>query len=360
MANLKLPGLIDIHTHMREPGAEQKEDWSSGTMAALAGGFTTILVMPNTQPAVIDLPSFEYALSKAQEKAHCDFALFLGASQAPPEGIWSIAPQTAGLKMYLDQTYGDLKLSGMEAWFPWFENWPQDVPLAVHAEGATLAAAILLAELYQRPLHVCHVSRREEILLIRKAKERGLPVTCEVTPHHLFLSTNDILRIGSGRSEVRPGLASPADQRALWDNLEVIDCFATDHAPHLLTEKDSLSHPPGFPGLETIVPLLLTAVHQGRLTLEDVITRLYQNPRRIFHIPEQIETFIAVDVDHAWQVPESGFFSRSDWSPFTGMPLMGRVEKVVLRGETTYQNEKILALPGSGQNCRNLSKEKEK
>ena len=101
-----------------------------------------------------------------------------------------------------------------------------------------MGAVIAMAALYHRPVHICHVSRRDEILLIRKAKEEGLPVTCEVTPHHLFLSEEDMPRLGEGRSQVRPDLTSKADQQALWENMDVIDCFATDHAPHLLREKD--------------------------------------------------------------------------------------------------------------------------
>ncbi len=117
--------------------------------------------------------------------------------------------------------------------------WPRGTCRScAHAEGRTLAAVILMAALYDRPVHLCHVSLREEILLIRAAKERGLQVTCEVAPHHLFLTQDDIPRLGAGRGEVRPRLATPADRQALWDNLEVIDCFATDHAPHTLAEKD--------------------------------------------------------------------------------------------------------------------------
>ena len=149
--------------------------------------------------------------------------------------------------MYLDQTYGPLRLDDMTLWQAHFERWPAHLPIVAHAESRTLAAVILLAALFDRPVHLAHVSLREEILLIRRAKERGLKVTCEVTPHHLFLSQADIPALGAGRSEVRPRLATPADVQALWDNLDVIDCFATDHAPHTAAEKDGPKPPPGFP-----------------------------------------------------------------------------------------------------------------
>ena len=116
-----------------------------------------------------------------------------------------------------------------------------------HAESRTLAAVILLAALFDRSVHLAHVSLAEEIVLIRRAKERGLKVTCEVAPHHLLLSQDDIPTLSFGRSEVRPRLATPADVQALWDNLDVIDCFATDHAPHTVAEKDGPSRRPAFP-----------------------------------------------------------------------------------------------------------------
>ena len=176
--------------------------------------------------------------------------------------------------MYLDQTYGPLRLDDMSLWMEHFKRWPRNLPIVAHAEGRTMAAVILLAAIYDRPIHIAHVSLREEILLIRAAKEKGIKVTCEVTPHHLFLTDEDIPQIGRGFSEVRPRLASPADQNALWQNLDVIDCFATDHAPHTVEEKSGDNPPPGFPGLETALPLFLTAVHEGRLTMDDLILRM--------------------------------------------------------------------------------------
>lgn len=348
----RLPGLTDVHVHLREPGATHKEDWDSGTAAALAGGVTTVLAMPNTQPAITDAGTLKIALDLAGKKARCDYAQYLGAAAENAEGAAALAPQVAGLKLYLDQTYGDLKLDDMSLWSPHFAAWPKTAPLAAHAEGKTLAAAILLAALYERPLHLCHVSRREEILLIKAAKEKGLAVTCEVCPHHLFLSEEDFPALGPGRSEVRPRLATPADLQALWDNLDVIDCFATDHAPHTLEEKDGANPPPGFPGLETLLPLLLTAVHEGRLTLDDLVARLYSNPRRIFGLPEQPDTYIEVDLDAEYEVHASEQHSRCGWTPFEGWKVKGRVARVVLRGQPAYRDGRVLAAPGSGRNVR--------
>jgi dihydroorotase-like cyclic amidohydrolase len=237
---LRLPGLIDPHVHVREPGATHKEDWDSATAAALAGGFTMILAMPNTKPPIFDGNTLEMALEAARQKARCDYAQYVGAGPDNAKAAAGLAEKAAGLKMYLDMTFGELRLDDMTLWMPHFQIWPKDRPLVVHAEGRSMAAALLMAAIYDRPVHVAHISRREEVLLIKAAKERGIKVTCEVTPHHLFLTA---LAASSperpGRTEVRPPLSTQADVDALWQNLDVVDCFATDHAPHTAAEKDS-------------------------------------------------------------------------------------------------------------------------
>ncbi len=349
---LELPGLIDPHVHLRDPGATHKEDWGSGTAAALAGGFTQVLAMPNTQPPVTDAPSLELALASAQKLAYCDYAQYIGAG---PDNVLSapaLAPRAAGLKLYLDQTYGPLRLDSMLLWGEHLKNWPHSAPIAAHAEGRTLAALILLASFYERPIHLCHVATREEILIIKAAKQRGMRVTCEVTPHHLFLSTADLPQIGAGRGEVRPRLAAPEDRQALWDNLEVIDCFASDHAPHTLTEKDGATPPPGYPGLETALPLYLTAVEQGRLSIEDIIARCYTNPRRIFNLPAQPDTRVEVDLDARRQLSAAGAFTRCAWTPFEGFPVTGCVRRVILRGREVYTDGRLTAPSGSGRPLR--------
>ena len=350
---IRLPGLIDPHVHLREPGATHKEDWDTGTAAALAGGFTTVLAMPNTKPPVTDAETLASTLEAARQKARCDYAQYLGAGAENVETAAALAPQAAGLKMYLDQTYGPLRLDDMTDWMAHFERWPRGLPIVAHAESRTLAAVILMAAMYDRPVHLAHVSLREEILLIREAKQRGLKVTCEVAPHHLFLTQDDIPTLGAGRSEVRPRLASAADRDALWENLSVIDCFATDHAPHTLEEKDSANPPPGFPGLETALPLLLTAVHEGRLTMDDLVMRIVTNPRHIFQVPEQPETWIEIDPEAEWEIHAAQAYTRCGWTPFEGWKVRGRVHRVVLRGVEAFKDGKLLAPPGSGKNIRN-------
>ena len=237
----------------------------------------------------------------------------------------------------------------MSLWRAHFEAWPQDRPLVAHAEGRTLAAAILMSALTDRPLHLAHVATREEILLIRAAKERGLKITCEVTPHHLFLTESDL---PGGWGEVRPRLATQRDVDALWENLDVIDCFATDHAPHTAVEKAGENPPPGFPGLEAALPLFLTAVHEGRLTLEDLIARMHTNVRRIFRLPEQPETWVEVDPDATAELTAKTMRTRAAWTPFEGRKVWGVVRRVVLRGETVFQEGQVTAPQGFGRRIR--------
>jgi carbamoyl-phosphate synthase/aspartate carbamoyltransferase/dihydroorotase len=252
--------------------------------------------------------------------------------------------------MYLDQTYGPLRLDEMTLWMEHFRHWPRNKPIVAHAEGRTLAAVVLMAAIFDRPVHLAHVSLREEILLIRAAKEKGIKITCEVTPHHLFLTNADIPAIGIGRSEVRPRLASQADQEALWANLDVIDIFATDHAPHTLEEKDDPNPPPGFPGLETALPLLLTAVHEGRLNMEDLVQKMVIKPRQLFKVKEQPETWVEVDTEAKWEIHASNTFTRCGWTPYEGRKVIGRVRQVHLRGKEAFHDGQIEAPCGFGKN----------
>jgi carbamoyl-phosphate synthase/aspartate carbamoyltransferase/dihydroorotase len=314
-----------------------------------------ILAMPNTKPPIFDVSTLDLALDAAQQKARCDYAQFLGAGPDNADILPNLASKAAGLKMYLDSTFGELRLDDMTLWMPHFEKFPKEYPIVLHSESRTMAAGILFAAIYDRPVHIAHISLKEEVLLIKAAKERGIRVTCEVCPHHLFLSKDDIPAISHGhpgRGEVRPRLATKEDVDSLWSNMDVIDCFATDHAPHTLTEKDSDNPPPGFPGLETLLPLLLSAVDDGRLTIDQIIEKSMINPRNIFHLPEQPETWVEVDENTDYEIRAADQFTRCGWTPFEGWKGKGKVKKVVLRGKTVFEEGKVLAEAGYGKNIR--------
>jgi carbamoyl-phosphate synthase/aspartate carbamoyltransferase/dihydroorotase len=357
---IRLPGLIDPHVHLREPGATHKEDYDSGTASALAGGVTLVLAMPNTKPPIFDEATLNQALAAAQVKARCDYAQYLGAGPDNAAEVARLAPKAAALKMYLDSTFGQLRLDDMTLWLEHFRLWPGVTPIVTHSESRSMAAALWMAQMFDKPIHIAHISLREEVLLIKAAKEHGVKVTCEVCPHHLFLTIppSPVGERGAGgeggRSEVRPRLATQADVDALWANLDVIDCFATDHAPHTLAEKDGENPPPGFPGLETLLPLLLTAVSESRLTIDDLIEKLYTNPRRIFKLPEQPETWVEVDENAEYELKAAGMHSRCGWTPFEGWKVKGQVRKVVLRGRTAFEDGQILVEPGFGRNIREI------
>jgi carbamoyl-phosphate synthase/aspartate carbamoyltransferase/dihydroorotase len=373
MTRLRLPGLIDAHVHLREPGYTHKEDFFTGTAAALAGGVTVVLDMPNTNPPTATPARLRDKARLAAAKAVCDVGLFVGATNTDADAYLPAAGHACGLKIYVSDTFGSLRIDTLELMHRLFRTWAEQAavdgyrrdgratglgPIAVHAEELMLPVCLALADLYGTPLHIVHVSRRGEIELIRAAKERGRTVTCEATPHHLFLSTEDLPRLGN-RGDMRPRLATPDDVAALWENLAYIDLFATDHAPHTLVEKGygplgeaaapPAAPPPGVPGVETMLPLLLTAVHEGRLSLDDVVLRLATNPRRIYGLPEQLDTWIEVDVDCAYTLDDAAQRTAVGWTPFAGKRVMGRVEQVVLRNTEVYTGGRLLAAPGSGR-----------
>lgn len=349
MAELILPGLIDVHTHLRVPGGEYKEDFATGTAAALAGGITTVLAMPNTGPPLTTPELLQETRKTASRHIRNDVGLFAGASPAHMDHLPACAPYAVGLKIYLNDTFGPLRVEDLPTLAACFERWPAGKLIAMHAEGQSLATGIGLAAAYDRPVHFCHISRRDEIELIATAKGRGLPVTCEVTPHHLFLTDADAHRLGP-RGTMRPPLAEKSDREALWAHINsTIDCIATDHAPHTLAEKQSPDPPPGVPGLETSLTLMLTAVHEGWLTIESLIELMASNPRRIFNLPSQPDTRVEVDPEATFTIADEILHTKCGWTPFAGLTAHGQVQRVILRGETVYEDGQVLAPPGNGR-----------
>lgn len=343
MQNLiKFPGLIDVHVHLREPGATQKEDFETGTKAAIAGGFTTVLDMPNNPIATVTPEALQQKMDLAKGKIYCDIGFHFGASSKSVQYFPEVAGKVFGLKVYMNQTTGDLLMTDDKILESVFSSWPKDKPLMVHAEGETLEKAIDLAKKFEKKLHVCHVSLKKEIGLIKKAKAEGLSISCEVTCHHLFLTDADVERLGS-YGMMKPPLESKEDQDALWQAIGdgTIDMIGSDHAPHTKEEKMGEKPAYGVPGLETTLPLLLTAVNDGRLTIDRLIELTYTNPRRIFGLPEQEDTYIEVDLGESWEISNENLQTKCGWTPFEGMKVTGRVKKVVLRGQLAYDGRNI-------------------
>lgn len=372
---LVLPGLTDPHVHLREPGDMHKEDLSSGTAAALAGGFTTVLAMPNTRPPLTSPETFAAVARLVAAKAVCDVGLFVGAT--PDNAVQAAAMRgPVGLKLYMGSTTGSLLVADAGGQIAHFARYPGLI--AVHAEDEeairhfaaqgrarpplcallALARALTLAGHYRRHLHVCHVTTEAEAALIRAARNEGIAVTCEVTPHHLYLSQRDERRLGP-LAGVNPPLRSEPERARLWAALGEVDCLATDHAPHTLEEKRGPQPPAGLPGLETALPLLLTAALEGRLSLGDVVRLTAVGPARVFRLAEKgllapgyEANLVLVDPNAEWTIGERPFYTRCGWSPFAGRKVRGRVERVFLRGRLAYDAGRLLLEPGSGRLIR--------
>jgi carbamoyl-phosphate synthase/aspartate carbamoyltransferase/dihydroorotase len=296
----------------------------------------------------VDVQALDLKCRLARRGALCDVGFYVGASGTNAQQAATLAGDAAGLKIYLDQTYGPLRMRNLAALLAHFCTWPASRPIAVHAEGLSAAMAIGLARSFGRRLHLCHVSRADEIGLIRAAKESGAALTCEVTPHHLFLTEADARRLGPYGS-MMPPLATEADVAALWANLGVVDCIATDHAPHTRAEKEGQSPPPGVPGLETMLPLLLTAVAKGRLTLDRLVELTHETPKRIFDLPAQPDTHVEVDPDARYILSHATLHTKCGWTPFEGATVQGQVRRVVLRGRTACKDGEIRVEPGFGR-----------
>lgn len=370
---IKLPGLIDTHVHLREPGATQKEDFETGTKAAIAGGYTCILDMPNNpEPTVTpealekkisitrsvipseakNLPTSEDPSLIVQDdnggsRIYADVGFHFGATSDSTKYFTALKEKVFGLKVYMNHTTGTLLQENPKILQLIFEAWPKDKVLMVHAEGATLKKAIDLAKKFGNKLHVCHVSLVGEIRLIRQAKLEGLSITCEVTCHHLFLTDEDAQQLGP-YGIMRPPLASKQDQQALWDGIHdgTVDTIASDHAPHTKEEKQQTPPLNGVPGLETTLPLLLTAVNDGKLTIDDIIRLCHTNPAKIFCIDySNNRSEVEVDMDESYTIDSSKLYTKCKWTPFEGIRVKGKIKKVVLRGEIVYDNGQIIDGP---------------
>jgi dihydroorotase (multifunctional complex type) len=373
---LVLPGLVDVHVHLREPGGEHKEDMTSGSRAALAGGVTTVLGMPNTQPPIIDAASLDRVTALADSKAVCDFGFFVGAT---PDNVAEVAKMTdaVGLKMYMGSSTGSLLVDDFDGQYSHFKSYPHNRPVAVHAENEAAvqwfarqgqrrpplcaaietARALVLAEQLGRRVHICHLSTAQEMALVRDAKARGIPVTCEVAPHHLFLVNSLEWKLGP-LAKMNPPLRPREDIEALWANLALVDAIASDHAPHLLEEKQVgvMGAPSGVPGLETTLPLLLTAVNEGRLMLSDLARLASSGPAQIFGLarkgriaPGFDADLVLVNSEAKWTIGDARLWTKCGWTPYSEWRVKGRVERVYLRGRLVFADGEVLAEPGYGR-----------
>ena len=346
---IKIPMLIDIHVHVREPGDEHKETWHTCSRAALNGGVGLICAMPNTKPSCVNLDIYNRVNSIASSNSVCDYMLFVGADGENYTELANLNPKVCAVKFYLNETYSTLKIRNISVLRQYFIHCPDDMLMCFHSEVEMVGVVLYLASIYKKRVHICHVSRKDEIEMIRDAKENGIDCTCEVTPHHLFMG-DDTLLPDSLRT-VKPPLNTSEDREALWENMDIIDCFATDHAPHLKEEKQTCGCP-GFTGLETMLPLLLNAVNAGKLTIDDIVEKCYHNPKRILRLnPNYGEnSYIEINLDREYEISDSKLKTKAGWTPFDGVKVKGSLERFVFNGLCVFNNGLNENITRLGQN----------
>lgn len=367
------PGAVDAHVHFRDPGFPAKEDFASGSAAAVAGGVTTIFDMPNTKPTTTTVARLDEKRAMAATKSRCNYGFFFGANPSNLDEARR-ASNVAGLKIFMGCSTGDLLVylpEDLERIFAGYEGRicvhaeselmlreraamfeDRDDP-AVHSEirspevaaEAVRMAAALAAE-YDRHLHVLHLSTRVELEEIATS---GARVTCEVCPHHLFLDTSAYERHGTF-VRMNPPLRDAADVAAMWEALADgrIDMIATDHAPHSIDEKMKPYRraPSGVPGVETMVPLMLDAAAQGRCTYDQVLAWCCHNPARVYGIEDRhmltvgaYADVVVIDPELRREVVDEEQFTRCAWSPWAGRTLRGWPVATYVNGVLAYDGQ---------------------
>lgn len=365
---IELPGLIDVHVHLRQPGATHKETFETGTKAALAGGIVAVFDMPNNPSDDPENPfknrttthnNMVMKRALAEGNAYCDIG-FWGEYNAEQDNMGQLKyllPMAAGTKFYVEPTTGNDKeytpKDFREATAVLHELDPKKI-IAAHVEDRSVEDMIgMVARDMSHPLHIPHTNNRFVLEQAIKAKQEGLLVTVGVCPHHLFLTEDDVATLGwYGR--MKPALASQEDQDFLWANLDAIDVFETDHAPHTKAEKDKANqeNPEGLadvgkvksygvPGLDTLLPLLLNAVHERRLTMEQLLDRTVKNPAKLMGYKVDPRTKITVAMQ-SYEISQSDIHSKVGWSPFIGKTALGRVVRVDLHGRKAYENGEFM------------------
>lgn len=350
-----VPAGVDPHVHVREPGDYYKEDWSTCSRAALRGGCTAILDMPNNRVPVTDLETVKKKKKIAQKKSLVDFGLYVAITEENAEELANPRLQACicGVKLYYAQTTGNILVSSDRAVLHGFR---QPSPVLVHTGGAEGLDRLLYLYRTARNssphtpvLYICHVSTREEVAAIRKAKQDHPGLRAEVSPHHLFLTAGEY----TGPPRVLPPLGNERDRDALWEGIDdgTIDTLGSDHAPHTVEEKASPQPPAGFPGLETALPLLFDACMRGRLTLSRFIDLTSGAAAALFDLPSrQVSeggraSFVIME-ECDYQVGAGGYSSKSGWSPFHGRKLGYRPAITVRRGSVAYRDGRFFE--GSG------------
>ncbi len=370
-----LPGLIDAHVHFRVPGAEHKEDWHTGSRAAVAGGITTVIDMPNNKPSCTTQQLLDEKRIAAQRDSLCNFAFHFGASNDNLQALMKVEGAVS-FKVFMGSSTGNLLVTDAGKLKQIFSVAKErEKVVAVHAEDETviqentksarelgwdsakyhskirsneaeekaIERALLLQKEIGNRLHICHVSTKEGLQLIKDAKAAGQAVTCEATPHHLFLDDSATEELGNF-AKMNPSLKSKEDVAALWRGIAdgTIDLIATDHAPHRKKEKEKpyWEAPSGVPGCETMLPLLLDAVNKEKISLQKVAELCCRNPAKLYGLNGKGEMrkgvdadLVLIDLEKEITIKSGSLYTKCNWSPFSTWKLKGAVEKTFVGGK---------------------------
>ena len=366
---LIMPGIIDVHTHMREPGVTYKEDFETGSHACAKAGVTTFYDMPNTIPTTTTLENLMEKKKLASEKSIVNFGLHFGGSKNDNiEEIKKVLKnrEVNTVKIFMNVSTGEMLIEDDEILAKVFEN---SKLVLVHAENEMIDKAIELNKNYGNGLYVCHIPSAEEMKKVINAKKNSdvntkeHPVYAEVTPHHLFLNTE--IRESTERNKMllrmKPELREKSDNEFLWEaiNRGEVDTIGTDHAPHLISEKlGKITF--GMPGVETSLALMINAYNEGKISLEMIQKLMCENPAKIMKIEKRgklqegyFADVIVVDTKKEWIVGiDDTIESKCGWTPYENWRLKGKNIMTIVNGEVVYENGKINENVKSGKEVK--------
>lgn len=378
-----LPGIIDTQVHFREPGMTFKEDLASGTLAAIAGGVTSVLEMPNTKPAITTRELFIQKCELTRNRIWCNVGFFIGATEKNKDELKNleVLHGCCGIKIFMGSSTGDLLVSKDETILEILKSTKG--PVAVHAEDedllnerkkqfatctdvrehanirneevalkATMRIA-RLAELAGHRVHILHVSSQEEMEFLRTHKKF---ISVETTPQFLLMSSPECYEKLGTKAQMNPPIRSKRHQNAVWAGLldGTVDVIGTDHAPHLLEEKAQgyPNSPSGMPGVQTLVPLMFDLVNQKRLSLERAVELLCHNPAKIYkplskgHLKIGFDADITlIDMKQQKTIDNSWIKSKCGWTPYDQVKVSAWPIATIIGGHVVMQNDEILGSP---------------
>lgn len=380
-----IPGVIDTQVHFREPGMEHKEDLASGSKAAVLGGVTTYFEMPNTNPTTTSAEALADKLARAAGRSYANYAFFVGASNDNIDELRELEmlPGSPGIKIFMGSSTGPLLVESDENLRRVLRNgqrrcaihaedeprlrerkaaYGSEVKVSDHphirdAEAAALATRRILRLSAEtgRPVHILHISTADELPLLAEAKSLGLGTTCEVTPQHLLMNDEWYERIGT-KAQMNPPIRSEAHRLAISQALRdgLFDVFGSDHAPHTLEEK-ALPYPQspsGMPGVQTLLPAVMTLVRDGVISLVRAVEMLSGSPARLYGIAERGSIavgnwadLVLLDPTASFTVERDWLGSKCGWSPFEGQNLAGKPRIVWINGQTVIESDEAYVTP---------------